>query len=184
MPMNRLHLSLSLALAVSFLAASAAAQDSSSPSSETSATALSETSQPPPKKKRRVKSSPSGSQTGPVAQFVGFRVLPDGSSRVYVDLSGRVQVSKREGEGELVYTLKGARLSSTNNQNALLTAHFSTPVVKARLVPASDDIELVIELRAKASPSHRILRREGESTQLQVDFPAEEAAPSEGDASS
>lgn len=182
MPMNRLRLSLSLALAVSCLSLSAAAQESS-PSSDTSVSALSESSQSPPKKKRRGKSS-SESQQGPVAQFVGFRVLPDGSSRVYVDLSGRVQVSKREGEGELVYTLKGARLSSANNQNALLTSHFSTPVVKARLVPASDDIELVIELRAKASPSHRLLRREGESTQLQVDFPAEEAAPSEGDASS
>lgn len=181
--MNRLHLSLSLALAVSSFALHAAAE-APAPAASESAVALSEAPKPAPKKKRKAKRDESGSKTGPVAQFVGFRVLPDGSSRVYVDLSGRVQVSKREGENELVYTLKGARLSSANNKNALLTAHFSTPVVKARLVPASDDIELVIDLRAKASPSHRVLRREGESTQLQIDFPAEgESAPSD-DASS
>ena len=182
MPMNRLHLPLSLALAVSFLSFPSAAQE---PSAESSPVALNEEApKPAPKKKKKQKAkSDAGEQkTGPVAQFVGFRVLPDGTSRVYVDVSGRVQVSKREGENELVYALKGARLASSNNQNALLTTHFKTPVVKARLVPASEDVELVIELRAKASPSHRLLPREGESTQLQVDFPAEDA-PSGDEAS-
>lgn len=175
--MNRLHLSLALSLAVSSFALGAAAE---APAPSEGAVALSETPKAAPKK-RKVKRNEGDSKTGPVAQFVGFRMLPDGGSRVYVELSGRVQVSKREGENELVYTLKGARLSSANNKNALLTTHFATPVVKARLVPGTEDIELVIDLRAKTSPSHRLLRRDGESTQLQVDFPAESSASSEND---
>lgn len=113
-----------------------------------------------------------GSKDGPVALFAGFRVLPDGSTRVFVDLSGRAPVTKLEKDGELVYILKGARLASANNKNALVTTHFNTPVSRARLVPVSEDIELVIELRAETTPSHRVLRRDGEAAQLQIDFPA------------
>lgn len=113
-----------------------------------------------------------GSSDGPVATFAGFRMLPDGSTRLFVELSGRVPVTKRDGEGVLTYTLKGARLAAKNNKNALVTTHFNTPVSRARLVPTGDDIEVVIELRAETTPAHRIVRRDGEASQLQIDFPA------------
>lgn len=174
MPTNRLHLALPLAAILLASSPSIAAEDAPKQAE------AQENQAAPRKLKRKLRkekeSKGMGSKDGPVALFAGFRVLPDGSTRVFVDLSGRATVTKREGEGELVYTLKGARLASANNKNALVTTHFDTPVSRARLVPVSDDIELVIELRAETTAAHRVLRRDGEAAQLQIDFPARKAS--------
>lgn len=180
--MKRLHRLLPLAAALFASSPAYAAEDGPKP-------AEAQENQGAPKKlKRKLRKEKegkgTGSKDGPVALFAGFRVLPDGSTRIFVDLSGRAPVTKREREGELVYTLKGARLAAANNKNALVTTHFDTPVSRARLVPSSDDIELVIELRAETAASHRVLRRDGEAAQLQIDFPAGKTpAPEEQKAS-
>lgn len=175
MPMTRSRLSIPLAAALFALASQAFAQESPQPSQGAGASEareVSATKKTGKAKKRRSGAKERGAKEGPVALFTGFRTLPDGSTRVFVDLSERVQVTKRDGEQELTYTLKGARLVSKNNENALDTKHFNTPVSRARLVPKDDDIELVIELRAESKPAHRVLRRDGEAAQLQIDFPA------------
>lgn len=113
-----------------------------------------------------------GSKAGPIATFPGFRTLEDGTTRVFVEMSGPVTVEEHKAQGAVTYTLKGARITSRNNKNALVTTHFNTPVARARLVPADDDIELVIELRAPTTPTERIVQGEGGRSEVQVDFPA------------
>jgi hypothetical protein len=59
-----------------------------------------------------------------------------------------------------------------NNRNPLVTTHFPSAVSRAHLVPTATDVELVIELRAPATPTHQIVNREGGGARLEVDFPA------------
>lgn len=172
MPTPRFHPSLLLALTLFVASPPLSAEERAPERSSSSEAKPSRAANAGKGKARQKKGKGMGSKEGPVALFTGFRVLPDGGTRVFVDLSSRVAVTKREAQGELTYTLKGARLAAKNNKNALVTTHFNTPVSRARLVPVDDDIELVIELRTETSPSHRILRRDGEVAQLQVDFPA------------
>lgn len=152
--------------------ASLSLEAKASPSETPAALEAQAPSKKAPARQKRSKAKGESSKSGPVALFAGFRMLPGGDSRVYVDLSSGVPVTKREGERELVYRLKGARLSAKNNQNALVTTYFDTPVARARLVPVDDDLELVIELRDEAAPAHRVLRKGGTLAQLQIDFPA------------
>ena len=83
----------------------------------------------------------------PIATFPGFRLLPEGGSRVYVELTHAVTVEQHQSGTNLSFTLKGAEVLAENNKNALVTTHFSTPMNRARLVPVKGDVELVIELR-------------------------------------
>jgi hypothetical protein len=124
------------------------------------------------KGKARRHSAAAVNTTGPVATFPGFRILENGMSRVYVDLTGSVPVEEHAAQGSLTYVLKGARVLSRNNRNPLITTHFSSPVARARLVPAGGDLELVIDLRGATTPAHRIVADAGGKARLEVDFPA------------
>jgi hypothetical protein len=110
--------------------------------------------------------------TGPVATFPGFRVLAGGASRVYVELTAPVAVEQHPTKGTLVYTLKGARVLARNNRNPLITTHFSSPVSRVRLVPNGMDLDVVIELRADAPGTHRIVTDANGTARLEVDFAA------------
>src|SRR5262249_12165107 len=70
---------------------------------------------PAPKAKSKSSSKPrkraaAPASNGPVATFSGFRVLENGGSRVYVDLTASVNVEEHAQPGVLTYTLKGARV--------------------------------------------------------------------------
>jgi hypothetical protein len=71
----------------------------------------------------------------------------------------------------LTITLKGTEIVKRNNENALVTVHFNTPVVRARLAPAGRDLRLVIELRQDVDPSVKIVPAKDGAALLQVDFP-------------
>ena len=107
----------------------------------------------------------------PVATFPGFRLLPSGGSRIYVELTKNVNVDERKANGALVYTLHGAQVLSRNNKNALITTHFSTPVARARLVPAGLDLELVIDLRKGVEATHQVVAADNGTVRLEIDFP-------------
>src|SRR5262249_31956389 len=92
-----------------------------------------------PKKGRGARAEMRPRPGAPVATFPGFRLLPSGGSRIYVELTKNVNVDERKTNGALVYTLHGAQVLSRNNKNALITTHFATPVARARLVPAGLD---------------------------------------------
>lgn len=87
-----------------------------------------------------------------VAQWPGFRMTEDGGSEVMVEFSKTVAPPTRfEAAGTVTYVFKGAIVLKHNNQNPLLTGHFNTPVVSARLVPKKGELHLVIDLRAAAA---------------------------------
>jgi len=116
-------------------------------------------------KKRRV-------VKGPVANFPAFRVLPDGSSRIHVEISEKVVVAEHKAEGRIAYRIKGASVPVRTNRLPLETTFFRSPVARVLLVEADEeDIELVIELRQPSSVTHKIIETDAGMI-LQVDFPA------------
>lgn len=119
----------------------------------------------------------------PFATFPGFRMLPSGGSRVFVQVHGKVDVAESKAEGRVVYRLKGATAIATN-RFPLITAFFATPVTRVQLVDQGDDLDMVIELRSRADPTYRVIETE-QGIVVQVDFPAvvpaqAGPAPSEG----
>jgi hypothetical protein len=111
--------------------------------------------------------------TGPVATFPGYHSLPDGRSQIYVEITQTVPVAESTAPGSITYRLKGARVTVRNNKNALITTHFTaTPVARARLVPDGNDLNLIIELRAKVTAIYRVVSSEAGTARLEVEFPA------------
>jgi len=134
-----------------------------------------------PAQKKAARNAPKGKKkarkakreiNGPVATFPGFRMLEDGSTRVYVEISERVPVAEHKAEGRIAYRIKGAAVPTPNNLRALDTQFFNTPVARVQLVEDEEDVDLVIELKQPAQPSHRLIDSEG-GVVLQVDFPAQ-----------
>ncbi len=109
--------------------------------------------------------------SGPVATLPGFEMLADGGSRLFVQLSPNVPVEEKRAAGTVTYVLKGAHVVKHNNQNALVTVHFNTPVSRARLVPRGRDLLFVVELRANAQPAWKIEAAKDNSAILAIDFP-------------
>jgi hypothetical protein len=107
----------------------------------------------------------------PDAILPGFEMLPDGSTRLFVELSQPVAYDTKKGPGSLTYILKGAHVDRRNNYNPLVTVHFNTPVTRARLVPHGKDLWFVIELRADVTPTATMDAANGGLTTLRIDFP-------------
>ena len=110
-------------------------------------------------------------RSGPIATFPGFEQLPDGGSRLFVQLSQSVPVEERRAQGSVTYVLKGAHLRVHNDSNALVTVHFNTPVFRARLTPQGNDLLFVLELRSAAAPTFKLSDNQDKSSTLQIDFP-------------
>ena len=110
-------------------------------------------------------------RTGPLATFPGFEQLPDGGSRLSVHLSQSVPVEERRAQGSVTYVLRGAHLRVHNDANPLVTVHFNTPVVRARLTPQGSDLLFVLELRSAAAPTFKLQDTPDKSATLQIDFP-------------
>ncbi|MDB4937332.1 MAG: hypothetical protein JWP87_4304 [Labilithrix sp.] len=108
---------------------------------------------------------------GPLATFPGFEQLPDGGSRLFVQLSQSVPVEERRAQGSITYVLKGAHLRVHNDANALVTVHFNTPVFRARLTPQGNDLLFVLELRSAATPTFKVSENPDKTSTLQIDFP-------------
>jgi hypothetical protein len=107
-----------------------------------------------------------------VATYPGFQMRDDGGSRVFVNLTKSVDVEEHKAAGVVTYLLKGARVVHRNNENALVTVLFNTPVTRAKLTdaPGHKGILLVIDLRGDASPTYKLDTADG-ATRLIVDFP-------------
>jgi hypothetical protein len=79
-----------------------------------------------------------------------------------------VEVSRN---GQVIeYKLVGARVPLKNNKNPLLLGDFNSSATTARLVPDKKAVRLVITLRGKVSPSHRVVAR-GKGAALEVELP-------------
>jgi hypothetical protein len=119
-------------------------------------------------------------QDAAVATFPGFRLLPDGRSRIYVELTKAVSVEERRADALLVYVLRDARVPVRNNRNALITTHFATPVARARLLAKGPDLELVIDLRQTTAATHKVVASDNGGARLEVEFPAGDYPPAPG----
>jgi hypothetical protein len=115
---------------------------------------------------RRVAARPAG----PVATLPGFEMRGDGGSRLFVQLTQSVTVEEKRAAGTVTYVLKGAHVLKHNNQNALVTVHFNTPVSRARLVPQGGDLLFVVEMRANAQPTWKLEPAKDNSAVLTIDF--------------
>ncbi|WP_437281755.1 AMIN domain-containing protein [Sorangium sp. So ce375] len=107
----------------------------------------------------------------PVATFPGFRMLPAGGSRVFVQIhGGKVDVAESKAAGRLVYRLKGAAAIQTN-RFPLVTSFFATPVTQVQLVDQGNDLDMVIDLRSQIDATYRVIETD-QGMVLQVDFPS------------
>ncbi len=115
-----------------------------------------------------------------LATFPGFRLLPDGRSRIYVEVTRQVTVAARQADRLLIYVLHDTRVPVRNNRNALITTHFATPVARARLLAAGSAVELLIDLRKNTSATYKIVPGENGGARLEIDFPAGDYPPAPG----
>lgn len=118
--------------------------------------------------------------TGPIATLPGFEMQADGSSRLFVALTQTVAVEEHKAQGVLTYVLKGAHVALHNNLNALVTVHFNTPVVRARLVPVGNDLHFIVELRAAVTPTWKVTPGKDGTSLVMVDFPKGSYLPAGG----
>jgi hypothetical protein len=111
-----------------------------------------------------------------VAEWPGFRNTVDGGSEVMVEFSKPIVApTEHKAAGTITYVFVGAHVIKSNNQNPLLTMHFNTPVLSARLVPKKGELHLVIDLRpgVDAPPGSGIrVGAEAGGQQFFVKFPA------------
>lgn len=105
-----------------------------------------------------------------VAGVPAFRVLEDGSSRVFLKISGKASISERKAPGQLGVILAGVYVPSRIEQLPLDTSFFATPVSKVRLMGEGANAMLSIEMK---QPSEPMLRVENQSDGIVVliDFP-------------
>jgi hypothetical protein len=109
-------------------------------------------------------------RSGPLATFPGFEQLPDGGTRLFVQLNQSVPIEERRAQGSITYVMKGAHLRVRNDANALVTVHFNTPVFRARLAPSGNDLLFILELRAAATPTFKLTDNQDKTATLQIDF--------------
>ncbi len=127
---------------------------------------------PPPPTRAAQRKSAALADLRQVVSAPGFQMLADGGSRIEVDVLGRPKVMQYVTAGSLVYVFQNAMVPLHNNQNPLVTTFFNTPVAAARLRQVGQDVQLVIDLRASATPQARIIELvPGQVLGLQVDFP-------------
>ncbi len=108
---------------------------------------------------------------GPIATLPGFAMLPEGGSRLFVEITQPVQIDEHKSRGKLTYVLHGAHVALRNNENPLVTVHFNTPVSRARLVPVGHDLHFIVDLRAAATPTWKGSAGKDGTFVLTIDFP-------------
>ena len=84
-----------------------------------------------------------------IAEWPGFRMTDDGGSEVMVEFSKPLGApTEHKAAGTITYIFTGAHFVKYNNANPLLTIHFNTPVLDARLVQKKGgELHLVVDLR-------------------------------------
>jgi hypothetical protein len=107
----------------------------------------------------------------PIVAWPGFQMLP-GGSRLFLAVTGPVQVTTAQEAGRLIYRVHGARVVLHNNERPLETEAFDTPVERAFLRQRGRDVDLVVVLRNAATPQMSQQAGAGGLQFVFVDFPA------------
>lgn len=106
----------------------------------------------------------------PLATFPGFRQFEDGTSRVFMECTGAVDIKERQSPGLLVYRFEGVKVPERVNTLSLPTMHFSTPVQLVEVRQVDGAAELMVHLRQDVKPKAHLKRTDG-GTVLSLDFP-------------
>jgi hypothetical protein len=107
----------------------------------------------------------------PLATYPGFRMLKDGRSEVWVQISKKVTVTPSVAAGHATFVLSGVDVGIRNNTNPLVTEYFDTPLSRARLKRSDGGAQLVLELREAVSPTHRVVDGPAGTMILYVQLP-------------
>jgi len=114
----------------------------------------------------------------PTALMAGFEMMPDGSTRLFVELSKAAAFDVKPARGSVTYVIKEAHIDRRNNQNPLVTVHFNTPVTSARLAPHGRDLWFIVDLRANVQPAATMEPTKEGGAALRVIFPKGDYLPS------
>jgi len=104
------------------------------------------------------------------ATYPGFRMFADGSSRVFLEVYGHVDVQESTEDGVMKFRFRGVNVPERVNRLPLPTNHFETPVSRVHVEREGEDAILVIALHYAVEGKPRLKRSEG-GTVLSVDFP-------------
>ncbi len=111
--------------------------------------------------------------TKAIANSPGFRMMPDGSSKIFLQIHGSPSVKQIATRGGVTYVLSDCRVPMNNNRRPLMTQYFNTPIADARLRQFQGDVHLRIDLRATVAPTPRLVELvPGKVVLLEVTFPA------------
>ena len=100
-----------------------------------------------------------------------FAVVADGTTRITVQLSKRVEYRTEALPHRIVVNLDRAQVAVFNDRNPLVTTHFSTPVEDARLVQSKTVVRLVVDLKATVTPQVTLKDSPAGSSILEVVLP-------------
>lgn len=82
----------------------------------------------------------------------GFQMLPDGRSRIFIQMTGLVSHQVSRTNRRVDVRLKNAKLPGSNNKRRLITRYFNTPVLETRLRARKGDVVVSLQLREAIEP--------------------------------
>ncbi|QQR89233.1 MAG: hypothetical protein IPJ88_13605 [Myxococcales bacterium] len=105
------------------------------------------------------------------ATWPGFQMRKDGSSRLFLQLTGPTDTNLLQTNAGFDVHIKSAKIQGKNTRRKLDTRFFDTPMVEARLVKKKNDLYLKVIEREKVMPKLSTeLNKEG-YYYLYLDFP-------------
>ena len=87
-----------------------------------------------------------------IITWPGFTMLPDGGSRVFLQLSASVDIAHQTFPDKVVVDLQNARIAGHTNRYPLETRFFNTPVLRVTVKRTRSSTTLEITLRTAATP--------------------------------
>ena len=106
----------------------------------------------------------------PIASFPGFARLDDGKSRIFIEVTDKVDVAEKRDPSRLIYRLRGTTVMQRTNELPLITGFFSTPVDRVQLVQDGPDVNVIIDVREVTEATSRVIETP-RGMVLWIDFP-------------
>lgn len=91
-------------------------------------------------------------KSGTWVTWPGFVMLPDGSSRVFLQTTVTMKYSLIKKKNKMTLRLKNAKVHLSNNRNPLITTHFNTPLKRGYLKKYRKSLDLVLEMKVEQTP--------------------------------
>jgi hypothetical protein len=101
----------------------------------------------------------------------GFQMMPDGGSRVFVQITTQVDVSAALVNGQIIVDLGDVAIAGRNNRRPLITKFFNTPVTLVEVKRAKKRTTLILSMREPIEPRVSHERAESGYHFVYLDFP-------------